>query len=448
MKPIALQSTLQRRQLLKLALTSMGSLAVLTQLPRWASLLAEPVTAAPYGRQKFLNIFLSGGWDSHLAIDPVMGSKATGGHFQADYLSLATGVVPGKSQLAVGAGWLPALNAFAQMNTTFINGIFTEITAHELASMYMQSGVMNLSRSREYPALAALMGAQSGAFPAHVVLGSPIPLGATKDQAPPLHAQGAGMLADMLRGPYKGNLKKSSIDAAHRVLEQMDRRYMDSLSADARSDLAGWQHSGQGLQALYQSKFGQEVALTDAVKSRYHVTEDAAKEALFASAFLTLKSGLSPYVTINVQGFDTHSNHLEQQLPLQQQVATSLNVLVKDLLQTPDPHNAQLSLAETTTILISSEFVRTPRFNAGEGTDHWASASAILMGRGVSDNQVIGKTGDDALPRGWVNGDDVDLNPDNRLLPSHLVASILRALGFQTAGDGISVGGIDGLFMA
>ena len=44
------------------------------------------------------------------------------------------------------------------------------------------------------------------------------------------------------------------------------------------------------------------------------------------------------------------------------------------------------------TILIGSDFGRTPFYNTGAGKDHWNVTSVLAMGAGVTGNRVIGAT--------------------------------------------------------
>jgi uncharacterized protein (DUF1501 family) len=148
---------------------------------------------------------------------------------------------------------------------------------------------------------------------------------------------------------------------------------------------------------------------------------------------MVLKSGLCPFVTVTMGGYDTHASHLDQHIPLMQSFAKSLTALVEDLQSTPDPTDPALTLAETTTVLITSEFTRTPLFNVADGTDHWPTASAILMGKGVADNRVVGATGDDAYALGWESGGPAALDKYvNALKPDDVIATVLDILGVPT----------------
>jgi uncharacterized protein (DUF1501 family) len=433
---------LTRRELLQKALTALSW----SQLPLSSLMLAERGLAAD-PRRRFLHIFLRGGWDSALATDPVVGSKAATSTYHSSYQGLSTFTVSGKGNLIGGWGLEPLSQALASVPTAFINGLFTEVTAHELAQNYMYSGVLSLSRTREYPSLSALMGVAAGSFPAHVVLGGPIPLGDSKLSHPPLQAQSGAGLADMLRGPYNQWIKASSFDPVHQLIKQLDRLHRNEQNTAAQASMAGWESAATQLDQLYATGLGQKLTLDAAIKSRYGVTDDWSPQTLIPSAFLTLSAGLSPYVTLSIDGFDTHTNHFGQHVPLLRQVASQIALLIQDLRSTEDIQQPGSSLMDNTTILINSEFVRTPGLNAGSGTDHWPSASAILLGKGVQDNVVIGRTDENAQALGWVNGAAVARSTETQITPEHLVATLLDHMGFTAAANTISGGRIVGLFI-
>ncbi len=76
-------------------------------------------------------------------------------------------------------------------------------------------------------------------------------------------------------------------------------------------------------------------------------------------------------------------------------------------------------LLERTTVLLASEFGRTPRINPSGGRDHWSRASsALLFGAGIRRGAVIGKT--DA------RGEEPVEDPVN---PGDLFHTLLAALG-------------------
>ena len=94
-------------------------------------------------------------------------------------------------------------------------------------------------------------------------------------------------------------------------------------------------------------------------------------------------------------GWDTHGdnfNQMRRQLPPLDQC---LAALIDDL----DAHG----LLDSTIIMMSGEFGRTPRVNTGVGRDHWPRASFVfLAGGGLRHGQMIGATtrnGEEPLER-------------------------------------------------
>lgn len=90
-------------------------------------------------------------------------------------------------------------------------------------------------------------------------------------------------------------------------------------------------------------------------------------------------------VALSWGGWDTHGdnfNQMRRQLP---PLDRALAALIEDL----DAHG----LLDSTIILMSGEFGRTPRINGGAGRDHWPRASFFfLAGGGMRHGQMIGVT--------------------------------------------------------
>lgn len=412
---------LSRRQLLGLGLAA--------ALPGFS----PPAAAQSQNPRRLFSIFLRGGWDSHLGSDPVLGSRLSSGNFAGAYASLATAAVSGKPQLVLGAGLLPMVDVLAEVPTAFVNGIFVEVSAHEIAYNYMMSTRLSLSRSREFPCLAALLASAQSSYPPHVVLGASLPLGETRASHPPLQASSIDQIAQLLRGPGRAawnKLKPETLGRSHALLEALDQLAAARLSPAQASALAPWNSAQAGLTGLYGRDLGAALELSETIKNRYGIGEPWQLEGQIAGAFLALSKGVSPYVTVIPQGnFDTHSSHFSLQKPLLERTARVIAKILSDMRVTPDPDRPDLKLIETTTVMISSEFVRTPQLNAAQGTDHWQSASAILIGAGVEDGQVLGATGQDAMPLGWQNGAPTGLNQETALRPEYLGAALLQSMG-------------------
>ncbi len=391
--------------------------------------------------KRLLTLFLKGAWDSHLATDPIYGSRLSTSNFASEYSSYGYESVSGKSNLLIGAGLFPMRAALASVPTAFVNGIYMEVSAHEIAFNYMLSSKLSLSRSREYPALAAILGSKSTAYPPHLVLGSGIPLAETRTNAPPLHSSSLEQIAKLLSGPGQSvgsNYKSTTVPRAHKLLSDLDTAALNHLNNKQRSGLVAWQASASRLEELYGRKLGPSLELSDSVKTRYSVGNNWEIEGQIAGAFLALSSGLTPYITVVPSAnFDTHSSHFALHKPLLERTARTIQVLIDDLRNTADPSQPSKKLIETTTILITSEFVRTPKLNGANGTDHWQSASAILMGAGVKDNVQIGSTDATGAALGWSSG-PVARTADTALAPEHLGSALANYLGFSDVGSDLS----------
>ena len=120
------------------------------------------------------------------------------------------------------------------------------------------------------------------------------------------------------------------------------------------------------------------------------------------------------FVTIENGHWDTHRKNTESLRDLLvPSLDKALPALIRDL--------ADRGLLDTTMVVISTEFGRTPRINQLAGRDHWPGAfSTILAGGGLRTGQVIGAT--DKLGAAVA---------DRPVTPADMAATILAALGID-----------------
>ena len=121
-------------------------------------------------------------------------------------------------------------------------------------------------------------------------------------------------------------------------------------------------------------------------------------------------------VTIDHSNWDTHDNNfstLRQQLlpPLD----AGLSALFRDL--------ADRGLLDSTLVVVTGEFGRTPRINRNAGRDHWGPAFTVLLGGGgIHGGRVVGASDARAeRPAGNPHG------------PEDLAATIYHLLGINPA---------------
>lgn len=126
-----------------------------------------------------------------------------------------------------------------------------------------------------------------------------------------------------------------------------------------------------------------------------------------------IESGVR-FVTVLLEGWDTHQDNF--------------NTLGRELLPRLDQSLSALfdrlgakGLLDSTSILVTGEFGRTPKVNARAGRDHWARAMCAMMAGGsVNGGQVIGATDDKA--QGPV---------DDGFTPDDLAASFFLNIGID-----------------
>ena len=138
------------------------------------------------------------------------------------------------------------------------------------------------------------------------------------------------------------------------------------------------------------------------------------------------QAGVSASATYAQGGFDTHADHDNNQ---GNAMSTFLARVRYVLLRAQ-----QMGLRDKLFIMVTSDFGRTPRYNTGNGKDHWNVTSALLAGPGIRGGRAIGKTdeGHKALRvgRGNVAQNLSDKDPNGvRIHPSHLHRELRRVLG-------------------
>jgi hypothetical protein len=103
-----------------------------------------------------------------------------------------------------------------------------------------------------------------------------------------------------------------------------------------------------------------------------------------AVALAGYRAGVTVSANLTTGGFDTHGNHDQNQ-------ANALDRLSTGVAEIWDQVEAA-GLEEKVIIMVSSDFGRTPGYNAGNGKDHWPITSMLLLGAGIRGNRVIGQT--------------------------------------------------------
>ncbi|MDA1369498.1 MAG: DUF1501 domain-containing protein [Proteobacteria bacterium] len=105
-------------------------------------------------------------------------------------------------------------------------------------------------------------------------------------------------------------------------------------------------------------------------------------------AVAAFASGIAVSANMHIGGFDTHGNHDQNHSSRLTQLLAGVDHLWSQI----EGRNLQ----DQVTVIVGSDFGRTPFYNDGRGKDHWNVTSLMAMGAGVRGNRVVGGTDDHA----------------------------------------------------
>jgi hypothetical protein len=128
-------------------------------------------------------------------------------------------------------------------------------------------------------------------------------------------------------------------------------------------------------------------------------------------------------VEVAHDGWDTHVDNFNATASLNAELDPALAALVREL--------REHGLWESTVVLCTGEFGRTPVINPAEGRDHWPSAFALAIGGGgIRGGQVIGESD----PEGKAP-------PSDPVSVADVYATVLASLGIDGAIENQTPGG-------
>lgn len=157
----------------------------------------------------------------------------------------------------------------------------------------------------------------------------------------------------------------------------------------------------------------------DAMDLRLEADEEAARfgkhefgQSLLMAARL-IEAGVR-FVTVIIEDWDTHQDNFNA---LAGRLLPPLDLALSAFLERLDWRG----LLDTTTVMVTGEFGRTPKVNGKAGRDHWARAMcALLAGAGIRTGHVVGQTNDKA-----------EEPVDQPFTPDDLAATFYSAIGID-----------------
>ncbi|MFK7931656.1 MAG: DUF1501 domain-containing protein [Myxococcota bacterium] len=249
-----------------------------------------------------------------------------------------------------------------------------------------------------------------------------------------LSTQSIDDLYDALRPGRSGAgaAERDALDRFFAAEHERTKSNFERLSFDNRTyarDLVD-----QGLADLFNLRLGSAEML--GLRERFGVdsgvTGIAGPSALLAAQALT--NGVSRCVTMRgANGLDSHSGDdwTQQHGPRQRAGFDAIAALIEHLQETP--YGDGSTWMDHTTIVVQSEFTRTPALNASGGRDHHLSNSALMLGAGIRGGQVIGASSDyktGAQPIDFATG-KVDTSRDTFIHNENMAATLFATLGVE-----------------
>ncbi|MFN3161945.1 MAG: DUF1501 domain-containing protein [Pseudohongiellaceae bacterium] len=138
-------------------------------------------------------------------------------------------------------------------------------------------------------------------------------------------------------------------------------------------------------------------------------------------AVAAFSAGIAVSANMHMGGFDTHGNHDQNHARRLTQLLEGVDHLWNQI--------ESAGLQDRVTVLVGSDFGRTPFYNDGNGKDHWNVTSMMAMGAGVRGNRVIGST-DAHVQAQPINPQTLAVDPNGIILtPEHMHVALRQLAG-------------------
>lgn len=300
-----------------------------------------------------------------------------------------------------------------------INGIDTQTNNHDSGSRYVWSGKIESG----YPSFAALAAATSapsqplayisnGGYDATASLVAPARIGEGEvfQQLAFPNASRPGEEAENRREYFAPAIYAEIERARNARLQRLRRAISLPLKKSQIDELIMARVGDNNLNRLVS-------LLPDRVSSGLEGQAEVATAA-FAS-------GIAVSANMHIGGFDTHGNHDQNHSRRLTELLEGLDHLWNQI----ELNNLQ----DRVTVIVGSDFGRTPFYNDNNGKDHWNVTSIMAMGAGVRGNRVIGAT-DDHVEALRINPQSLQLDPNGIILtPEHIHLALRRMAGVSTS---------------
>jgi hypothetical protein len=405
----------------------LGVLAGLTTglTPGVRRLLAQPMSdrpaaIEPYAGRFFLMINAGGGWDPTMLTDPKGGTINRG--FQASAIRSAGNIQYAPIDYNVDGVMFSNRQFFEKFRDRLLvlNGVDMQTNNHDTGTRYTWSGHLEDG----YPPLAAIVAAA-------LAPGRPLSFLSnggyenTMGIVPLTRLNNTDTITRIAFPNRPDPNNRASAFFTSATVERVRRFQSQRLAAlsgeqtlpvfrDSMRQLLATRSGGNLLERLI------EFLPTNEDLNR--LNNPVYRQGLVALA--AYRAGLTAAVNLSIGGFDTHGNHDMNQ-------GNALGRLLIGVDRLMDRVDA-LNLRDRVTVIIGSDFGRTPGYNEQNGKDHWSVSSVLMMGAGIRGDRVIGATNDMQRARGLDFATlQVSDAASRRLNPKSIHMSLRRLAGVE-----------------
>lgn len=402
---------MNRREFLRMA----GYASAVASLPFTPTVRADDFV--PYDGELLITVQAVGGWDVSSFCDPKLNVGSQLINNWASGLSIED--IPKAGNIPYAPfGNNAAFFEKYQDHMLVINGIDMQTNSHSTGKTHTWSG----RTASGYPSISAW-------FAYNKAANLPVSY---------LNFGGFSETADLIR--------YSRIDKVDTLLEVLQPNVSTSGRSDhffRPSDVERMVASQQARLARLQATQGLLPRQQSAMKSYFEARPNTQALEQFAAvipedneiesssllqqaqiAVLGFKAGVSCAADLSVGGFDTHSAHDKDQETALNDITSLVDYLFE--------YAESQGISERLTVMVASDFARTPYYNAGLGKDHWPVGSTIIMKKNAAwGNRVIGGS-DDGQNSLTVTPDTLQIDDSgtgNVIYPMHVHAALRNELG-------------------
>ncbi len=443
-------SSLSRRRFLEIVGLAGGAVALRTGFTPFEARAADVPT------RYLLSVYFSGGWDQLLILDPrsnvqFSAANATQTRILPGYdrvqdpwveqvLAGNPSGVQQKGNLVFGPAIPDALSKH-YLDLAICRGVAMDTLTHEVGRRYFITGKFPRGLAANGSALTTAVAWQRGQM--RDLPNLSINTESYNEGMPAYSAPISVRTADDVRSVLRplGVQLTGDTDSALEAYEH--ERTCEQQALDGTGAITLYRESRAKARAMLKSQKydlfnfsltapGPEVAPLFANMKIATSTDLNGPKGRAALAAHALSTGVSQAVSVMIQNdLDDHNDWDVDHATKLRAGFEALGLLIDHLKATDAPDGVG-KVWDHTTLVVFSEFSRTPLINGRDGRDHHLSSSALVAGPGIRGNRLIGASSDVGMAAQRVDFDSGLVSASGHpLRPADINATLLESMGLS-----------------